>query len=144
MNFSEHSFAYPRKPEGHCARDSIYRIIEELLNEGYSIHNIPNGVIAERQAKYHNGYVDQLNTISSYKAQYKRKLQGKPERSGAQKTAESVPQVPMDLAKAIKASHYLFPILKKMMDEMDLDEDAVRSVVEATLEMIDDEDFRRI
>jgi hypothetical protein len=121
------------KPPGYIAKDAIYGALKELEEGGLDINDITNEIIADIiREKY--DFNENGKTISAYKSQYKKSRSFIKPAEGSEYTNQD------QIYNIIKLSKKAEKVLTKMMEKWDIDKPTLRSILNATLDSLDDED----
>lgn len=115
------------KPVGYVAKDEIYKILKRYEEHGKNIDDIDNEEIAE-DIELFWGFREKPNTISSYKSQYKKSTQFRPE-----------PPSTSNIRNIIIISKKIEKVLRNVLDKADIDKETLRSIINATLDTLEDE-----
>jgi hypothetical protein len=114
------------KPEGYIAKDAIYKVLQQLEEDGFDINEVSNNLVQERIKEIYD-FDENPKTISAYKSQFKKAHQFRPSNTLASEE---------DIAKCIRINKKLEPILSKMLAEMTYDKEALKAIINVTLDTI--------
>lgn len=114
------------KPAGYVAKDEIYKILKFYEEQGKNIDEIDNEDIAG-QIDLYWGFKEKPNTISSYKSQYKKSTQYRPETQSASNVRDIV-MISKKFEKDVR--HWI--------KHAGVDKETIRSITTATLDALEE------